>query len=90
METKWYLVNVLPGKERSLAEEFNKYISLGKMKSITRFVCPTEKNVVVVRNKKAIREKVLYSGFPYITISVVRVPTKNIMTYINTVVALTY
>ena len=35
------------------------------MKSITRFVCPTEKNVVVVRNKKAIREKVLYSGYLY-------------------------
>lgn len=65
METKWYLVKVLPGKERSLAEEFNKHISLGKMKSITRFVCPTEKNVVVVRNKKAIREKVLYSGYLY-------------------------
>jgi transcriptional antiterminator NusG len=65
METKWYLVKVLPGKERSLAEEFNKYISLGKMNSITRFVCPTEKNVVVVRNKKAIREKVLYSGYLY-------------------------
>jgi transcriptional antiterminator NusG len=65
METKWYLVKVLPGKERSLAEEFNKYISLGKMSSITRFVCPTEKNVVVVRNKKAIREKVLYSGYLY-------------------------
>lgn len=65
METKWYLVKVLPGKERSLAEEFNKHISLGKMKSINRFVCPTEKNVVVVRNKKAIREKVLYSGYLY-------------------------
>ena len=65
METKWYLVKVLPGKERSLAEEFNKYISLGKMNSITRFVCPTEKNVVVVRNKKAISEKVLYSGYLY-------------------------
>lgn len=65
METKWYLVKVLPGKERSLAEEFNKHISLGKMKSINRFVCPTEKNVVVIRNKKAIREKVLYSGYLY-------------------------
>jgi hypothetical protein len=37
-----------------------------------------------------VTKKVLYSGFPYITISVVKVPTKNIMTYINTVVALTY
>ncbi len=65
METNWYLVKVLPGKERSLAEEFNKNISQGKMKSVTRFVCPTEKQVVVVRNKKAIREKVLYSGYLY-------------------------
>jgi hypothetical protein len=37
-----------------------------------------------------VKKKVLYAGFPYVTISVVRVPTKNIMTYINTVVALTY
>jgi transcriptional antiterminator NusG len=65
METNWYLVKVLPGKERSLTEEFNKNISLGKMKSVTRFVCPTEKHVVIVRNKKAIREKVLYSGYLY-------------------------
>ena len=65
METNWYLVKVLPGKERSLAEEFNKNISQGKMTSVTRFVCPTEKQVVVVRNKKAIREKVLYSGYLY-------------------------
>ena len=63
MDTNWYLVKVLPGKERSLADEFNKYISLGKMNNIKRFVCPTEKQVVVVRNKKAIREKVLYSGY---------------------------
>ena len=56
---------MLPGKERSLAEEFNKNISQGKMNSVTRFVCPTEKQVVVVRNKKAIREKVLYSGYLY-------------------------
>jgi transcriptional antiterminator NusG len=65
METNWYLVKVLPGKERTLAEEFNKYISLGKMTNINRFVCPTEKNIVVVKNKKVIREKVLYSGYLY-------------------------
>lgn len=65
METNWYLVKVLPGKERSLTEEFNKQILQGKMKNVNRFVCPTEKNVVVVRNKKAIREKVLYSGYLY-------------------------
>ena len=65
METNWYLVKVLPGKERSLADEFNKQISQGKMNNISRFVCPTEKNMVVVRNKKVLREKVLYSGYLY-------------------------
>lgn len=65
METNWYLVKVLPGKERSLADEFNKQISQGKMKNVSRFVCPTEKNMVVVRNKKVLREKVLYSGYLY-------------------------
>jgi transcriptional antiterminator NusG len=65
METNWYLVKVLPGKERLLSEEFNKHITLGKMKNVNRFVCPTEKNLVVVKNKKVLREKVLYSGYLY-------------------------
>ncbi len=65
MNSNWYLVKVLPGKERSLADEYNRQISLGKMNNIKRFVCPTEKHMVVVRNKKSIREKVLYSGYLY-------------------------
>jgi transcriptional antiterminator NusG len=65
MNSNWYLVKVLPGKERSLADEYNRQISLGKMSNIKRFVCPTEKHMVVVRNKKSIREKVLYSGYLY-------------------------
>jgi transcriptional antiterminator NusG len=65
METNWYVVKVLPGKERSLTEQFNKEISLGKIKNITRFICPTEKEFIVVRKKKVLREKVLYSGYLY-------------------------
>ncbi len=65
MNSNWYLVKVLPGKERSLSDEYNRQISLGKMNNIIRFVCPTEKHMVVVRNKKSIREKVLYSGYLY-------------------------
>ena len=65
METAWYVVKVLPGKERTLNEQFNKDIGLGRIKNITRFVCPTEKEFVVVKNKKTIREKVLYSGYLY-------------------------
>jgi len=65
MESNWYVVKVLPGKERTLNEDFNKQISLGKLKNITRFVCPTEKEFVVVKKKKVLREKVLYSGYLY-------------------------
>jgi transcriptional antiterminator NusG len=65
MESAWYVVKVLPGKERSLNEQFNKDIELGRIKNITRFICPTEKEFVVVKNKKVLREKVLYSGYLY-------------------------
>jgi len=65
MSTAWYVVKVLPGKERSLTEQFNKDIGLGRISNIMRFVCPTEKEFVVVKNKKVIREKVLYSGYLY-------------------------
>lgn len=65
METFWYVIKVLPGKERSLNEDFNRQISLGKLNNILRFICPTEKEMIVVKNKKTIREKVLYSGYLY-------------------------
>ena len=65
MSTAWYVVKVLPGKERSLNEQFNKDIGLGRISNINRFVCPTEKEFVVVKNKKTLREKVLYSGYLY-------------------------
>lgn len=65
METCWYVVKVLPGKERLLTEEFNKKISIGEIKKIIRFICPTEKEVRVVKNKKTFREKVIYSGYLY-------------------------
>ena len=65
METNWYVVKVLPGKERSLTEQFNKEISLGKIKNINRFICPLEKEFVNLENKKVLRDKVLYSGYLY-------------------------
>lgn len=65
MSTAWYVVKVLPGKERSLTEQFNKDIGLNRISNIMRFICPTEKEFVVVKNKKVIREKVLYSGYLY-------------------------
>jgi len=65
MEQCWYVVKVLPGKERTLSEQFNKEIGLGKIKNINRFICPTEKEFVALKNKKVLREKVLYGGYLY-------------------------
>ena len=65
MESYWYVVKVLPGKERKLCEQFNKDIEHSRIKNITRFVCPLEKEMVVVRDKRVTREKVLYSGYLY-------------------------
>lgn len=65
METNWYVVKVLPGKERTLTEQFNKEITLGKIKNVNRFICPLEKEFVTVKNKKVLRDKVLYSGYLY-------------------------
>jgi transcription antitermination factor NusG len=55
----------MPGKERSLNEEYNKLVSTGKLKNIERFICPTEKEMVLVKNKRVTREKVLYNGYLY-------------------------
>lgn len=65
MNSFWYLIKVIPGKERSLNQQFNQQISLGKIDKVIRFVCPTEKEFVTVRKKKVLREKVIYSGYLY-------------------------
>lgn len=63
--SKWYVIKVTPGKERVLNDQFNTQITLGKIGFINRFVCPMEKEFVVVRKKKVLREKVIYSGYLY-------------------------
>jgi transcriptional antiterminator NusG len=65
MNTAWYVVKVLPGKERSLTEQFNKDIGMSRINNVIRFICPTEKEFIIVKNKKVLREKVLYSGYLY-------------------------
>lgn len=65
MEEFWYLVKVLPGKERQITEKYNTEIELGKIDIIKRFVCPLEKQYRVVKNKRVIREKVIYTGYLY-------------------------
>ena len=62
---KWYVIKVMPGKERQLSEQFNTQITMGNIGYISRFVCPLEKEFVVVKKKKTIREKVIYNGYLY-------------------------
>ena len=49
MKTYWYLVKVLPGKERQLMEQFNTQIELEEIKNIVRFVCPLEKQYKMIK-----------------------------------------
>ena len=65
MESHWYVMKVLPGKERQLNEHFNQQINMGRIKNISRFICPTESEFVSVKKKKVLREKVIYSGYLY-------------------------
>jgi transcriptional antiterminator NusG len=61
----WYLVRVSPGKERQLTDQFNTDIELGDVVGIKKFICPTEKQVKLVKGKKVIRDRVIYTGYIY-------------------------
>ena len=65
MENKWYVLKVTPGKERQMSDHFNTLISLGRMEYVTRFICPTEREVVTTKKKKTYRDRVLYNGYLY-------------------------
>jgi transcriptional antiterminator NusG len=38
---------------------------MSRITNVIRFICPTEKELIIVKNKKVLREKVLYSGYLY-------------------------
>jgi|13_taG_2_1085334.scaffolds.fasta_scaffold13304_2 transcriptional antiterminator NusG len=65
MGSYWYLVKVLPGKERQLKDKFNSDIELGNIRGIKEFVCPLEKELKMVKTKKVVRERVIYTGYLY-------------------------
>jgi transcriptional antiterminator NusG len=65
MEGFWYLVKVLPGKERQIKDKYNTEIDLGRIEGIKEFVCPMEKQYKMIKNKKVIRERVIYTGYLY-------------------------
>ena len=65
MGSYWYLIKVLPGKEKQLKDKFNTDIELGNISGIKEFVCPLEKEYKMVKTKKVIRERVIYTGYLY-------------------------
>jgi hypothetical protein len=38
---------------------------MSRITNVIRFICPTEKELIIVKNKKVLREKVLYGGYLY-------------------------
>ena len=66
------------------------------MKRNCRFIIPrgnTSRYVYIFEYKITyykVTKKVLYANLPYQIVSIVNIPTKDVYTYINTVVALTY
>lgn len=65
MDSYWYVLKVLSGKEKTLAEQLNQQISLGRIRNVKRFICPTEMEYVTVKKKKVLRSKVIYNGYIY-------------------------
>jgi transcriptional antiterminator NusG len=65
MENYWYVMKVLSGKEKALSEQLNQQITLGKINNVLRFLCPIEKEYIQVKDKKVLRDKIIYNGYVY-------------------------
>ena len=64
VETKWYVLRVVSGKERKVKEHLDKEIKLsGWGNAILQILCPIEKVFKVVAGKKVLREKILFPGY---------------------------
>jgi len=64
VETKWFVLRVLSGKERKIKDYLDIEIRRsGWGNVITQIMCPVEKVFKVVGGKKVMREKILFSGY---------------------------
>ncbi len=64
VNTKWYVLRVVSGKERKIKEHLDKEIRLsGWSNTITQVLCPVEKVVKITGGKKTLREKTLFPGY---------------------------
>lgn len=64
VDTKWYVLRVVSGKEKKIKEHLEKEIRLsGWNQTITQVLCPVEKVVKITGGKKSLREKILFPGY---------------------------
>jgi transcriptional antiterminator NusG len=64
IDTKWYVLRVVSGKERKIKEYLDKEIKIsGWTNAIMQVLCPIEKVFKVVAGKKVLREKILFPGY---------------------------
>lgn len=64
IETKWFVLRVLSGKERKIKEYLDIEVRRsGWGNTVTQILCPVEKVFKVVSGKKVMREKILYPGY---------------------------
>ncbi|MDR3680282.1 MAG: transcription termination/antitermination protein NusG [Flavipsychrobacter sp.] len=64
VDTKWYVLRVVSGKERKIKEHLDKEIKIsGWSNAILQVLCPIEKVFKVVAGKKVLREKILFPGY---------------------------
>jgi len=64
VDTKWYVLRVVSGKERKVKEHLDKEIKIsGWSNAILQVLCPIEKVFKVVAGKKVLREKILFPGY---------------------------
>jgi len=64
LETKWFVLRVLSGKERKIKEYLDVEVRRsGWGNVISQILCPVEKVFKVVSGKKVMREKILYPGY---------------------------
>ena len=64
LETKWFVLRVLSGKERKIKEYLDVEIRRsGWGNVVSQILCPVEKVFKVVGGKKVMREKILYPGY---------------------------
>ena len=70
LETKWFVLRVVSGKERKVKEYLDKEISRGGWTDIVKQVfLPVEKVYKVQNGKKVMRERNYYPGYVMIEIS---------------------